>query len=212
MKHIRLFILGLVLILGTAASAQESGWIRVNLQDKLTINLPIDWSISDKNQRQAISEWAKKLINNSEIHTTSLSAASYPQPSNAFVRVSFLTLDQPLSQIEVIRMLKLERKTTMEGLAEMWSSESPQLWNSLAKVGIREVGHPSFSNELIGGKMALTISYARTSSTISSGVMDVTQYHIPNGSEKVLITISKIRGDKNAENSTHNIMNSIAIN
>ncbi|MEI6117323.1 MAG: hypothetical protein WCP99_22510, partial [Burkholderiales bacterium] len=48
------------------------------------------------------------------------------------------------------------------------------------------------------GQTALVISYGRTSSVNSTETMRVTQYHVPLGTEKALITLSYIEGDQQA--------------
>ncbi len=66
------------------------------------------------------------------------------------------------------------------------------MWQGLSKQGIREVGKPTFDVEDIDGRIAFAIRYGRTSADSSSDTVRVTQYHVPLGIEKALITLSQI--------------------
>lgn len=101
--------------------------------------------------------------------------------------MSFLKVEPPITQAQVIR-----------DLADMWKEESPFMWAGLAKNGVKEVGRASFAAEPLGGQTALVIRYGRTSTLNPAVTMKVTQYHIPLGIEKVLITLSYIDGDQGA--------------
>lgn len=72
------------------------------------------------------------------------------------------------------------------------------MWGGLAKYGVKEVGRPRFAVEPIGGPTALIISYGRTSTVNPAETMRVTQYHVPLGAEKALVTLSYIEGDPQA--------------
>ena len=85
------------------------------------------------------------------------------------------------------------------------------MWAGLAKAGVKEVGRPRFAVEPIGGQIALIISYGRTSTGNPTETMRVTQYHIPLGAEKALITLSYIEGDPQATATHNRLKNSIVI-
>jgi hypothetical protein len=63
---------------------------------------------------------------------------------------------------------------------------------------VKEVGHPSFAVEQLGGHTALVIRYGRTSTMNPAETMKVAQYHVPLGTEKALITLSYIDSDQGA--------------
>ena len=85
------------------------------------------------------------------------------------------------------------------------------MWAGLAKNGVKEVGRPRFSVEPIGGQTALIISYGRTSTANPEETMRVTQYHVPLGAEKALITLSYIEGDPQATAAHNRLKSSIVI-
>ena len=85
------------------------------------------------------------------------------------------------------------------------------MWAGLAKIGVKEVGRPRFAVEPIGGQTALIISYGRTSTANSAETMRVTQYHVPLGAEKALITLSYIESDAQATAAHNRVKNSIVI-
>ena len=85
------------------------------------------------------------------------------------------------------------------------------MWAGLAKNGVKEVGRPRFAVEPIGGQIALIISYGRTSMGNPAETMRVTQYHVPLGAEKALITLSYIEGDPQAIAAHNRLKSSIVI-
>lgn len=85
------------------------------------------------------------------------------------------------------------------------------MWAGLAKNAVKEVGRPRFSVEPIGGQAALIISYGRTSTANPAETMRVTQYHVPLGTEKALITLSYIEGDPQATAAHNRLKSSIVI-
>ncbi len=85
------------------------------------------------------------------------------------------------------------------------------MWAGMAKYGMKEVGHPTFAVEPIGGQTALIIRYGRTSPANSAETMRVTQYHVPLGAEKALITLSYIEGDPQVIAAHNRLKSSILI-
>ena len=81
------------------------------------------------------------------------------------------------------------------------------MWAGLAKNGVKEVGRPSFAVEPLGGQFALIIRYGRTSTANPAETVRVTQYHVPLGAEKAVITLSYIDGDQKAM-AAHDRLNS----
>ncbi len=127
------------------------------------------------------------------------------------VRVTFIPMEPPITQADVRQEVQANKQQVLRDLADTWREESPTMWAGLAKNGVREVGRPSFAVEPIGGQTALIISYGRTSIANPAETMRVTQYHIPLGAEKVLITISYIESDPQAAAAQNQLKRSIAI-
>jgi hypothetical protein len=127
------------------------------------------------------------------------------------IRVSFIQMEPPLSQAEVRQEVQANKQQVLRDLADVWREESPTMWAGLAKIGVKEVGRPHFAVEPIGGQTALIISYGRTSTANPAETMRVTQYHVPLGAEKALITLSYIEGDPQATAAQNRLKSSIVI-
>ena len=180
------------------AIAQSPGYTKLNVKNRVQLEIPVDWTINDAEHRKRVKEFGEKVTGNATQHTASLSVQSFPVPSRVFVRASFLKLEPPISQADVRKEVQADRPQVIRGLADMWKEESPVMWAGLAKSGIKEVGRPTFAVESIGGQTALVVRYGRTSTVNPAETMRVAQYHIPLGNEKALITLSYIDGDKDA--------------
>lgn len=191
--------------------AQTTGYTKLAVKGRVQLEIPDTWTISDAEQRKRVKDLAEKLTGLPSDHMAALAAQSFPAPSRAFVRVSFLELAPPITQAEVLKEVQADRARVVRDLATSWNQEAPTMWAGLAKSGIRQVGQPTFAVERIGGQTALIIRYGRTSTVNTTETMRVTQFHVPLGSEKAMITLSHIEGDQAAAAAVERIRNSIAI-
>lgn len=192
-------------------AAQTPGYTELNVKGRVQIEVPSDWAISDSEQRRRAKELGEKISGTTHSHMASLSARSYPAPSRVFVRVSIISMDPPITQSDVRQEVQASKQQVLKDLSEVWRKGSPTIWAGLAKYGMKEVGHPSFAVEPLGGQIALIIRYGRTSSANSAETMRVAQYHLPLGAEKVLITLSHIESDQQAIATHDRLKNSIVI-
>ena len=192
-------------------AAQTAGYTKLNVKGRVQLEIPSDWTISDAEQRKRVKELGEKLVGIPTQHTASLAAQSYPAPSRTMVRVSFIPMEPPLTQADVRQEVQANKQQVLKDLADVWRDESPTMWAGLAKNGVKEVGRPRFAVEPIGGQTALIISYGRTSTANPVETMRVTQYHVPLGAEKALITLSYIEGDQQAIAANNRLKNSIVI-
>jgi hypothetical protein len=191
--------------------AQTAGYTKLNVKGRVQLEIPSDWTISDAEQRKRVKEFGEKLVGVPTLHTASLAAQSYPAPSRTMVRVSFIPMEPPLTQANVRQEVQASKQQVLKDLADVWREESPTMWAGLAKNGVKEVGRPRFAAEPFGGQTALIISYGRTSTANPAETMRVTQYHVPLGVEKALITLSHIEGDQKAIAAHNRLKNSIVI-
>ena len=191
--------------------AQTAGYTKLNVKGRVQLEVPSDWTISDAEQRRRVKEFSEKLTGIATDHVASLSVQSYPAPSRMFVRVSFIPMDPPITQADVRQEVQANKQQVLRDLADTWREESPTMWAGLAKNGVKEVGRPSFAAEPIGGQTALIIVYGRTSTANPAETMRVTQYHVPLGAEKALITLSYIEGDQQAIAAHNRLKSSIVI-
>jgi hypothetical protein len=203
----------LLLMFGAIASAaaQTPGYTKLNIKGRVQIELPDNWTINDAEHRKRVKEQGEKLTGLQALHTASLIAQSYPAPSRMFVRVSFIPQTPPISQADVRQEVQANRQQVLKDLADTWKEESPVMWAGLAKNGVREVGRASVAVEPLGGQTTMVIRYGRTSSVNSTETMKVAQYHVPLGTEKALITLSYIDGDREAMAAHDRLKNSIVI-
>ncbi len=191
--------------------AQTAGYTKLNVKGRVQLEVPSDWTISDAEQRRRVKEFSEKLTGIAIDHVASLSVQSYPAPSRMFVRVSFIPMEPPITQADVRQEVQANKQQVLRDLADTWREESPTMWAGLAKNGVKEVGRPRFAVEPIGGQTALIISYGRTSTANPAETMRVTQYHVPLGAEKALITLSYIESDPQATAAHNRLKSSIVI-
>lgn len=191
--------------------AQTAGYTKLNVKGRVQLEIPSNWAISDAEQRKRVKELGEKLVGIPTQHTASLAAQSDPAPSRTMVRVSFIPMEPPLTQTDVRQEVQANKQQVLQDLADVWREESSTMWAGLAKNGVKEVGRPRFAVEPIGGQTALIISYGRTSTANPAETMRVTQYHVPLGAEKALITLSYIEGDPQATAAHNRLKSSIVI-
>lgn len=193
------------------ATAQSPGYIKLNVKNRVQLEIPGDWTINDAEHRKRVKEFGEKVTGIAAQHTASLSVQSFPVPSRMFIRVSFLKLEPPISQTDVRKEVQADRQQVIRDLADMWKEEAPVMWAGLAKNGVKEVGRATFAVEAVGGQTALVVRYGHTSTVNPAETMRVAQYHIPLGDEKALITLSYIDGDKGAITAHDRLKASIVI-
>ena len=194
-----------------SVAAQPVGYTKLNVKGRVQLEVPSDWTINDTDQRRRVKEFAEKVTGVATEHVASLSVQSYPAPSRVFVRVSFIPMDPPLTQAEVLQEVRANKQQVLRDLSDVWCEEAPTMWAGMAMYGIQEVGRSSFAVESIGGQTALVIRYGRTSTANPAETMRVTQYHVPLGAEKALITLSYIEGDQQAIAAHNRLKTSIVI-
>ena len=91
----------LLAFVAVSVAARTAGYTKLNVKGRVQLEIPSGWTINDAEQRRRIKEQAEKLTSVPSIHTASLAAQSYPAPSRAIVRVSFIPMAPPLTQADV---------------------------------------------------------------------------------------------------------------
>ena len=122
---------GAVLALMLASNGWGQQYTKLNVKNRVQVDVPADWTINDSEHRKRVTEWANELTGQNSGVLASLSVASYPAPSRMFIRVSFIPMDPPLSQAEVRKEIQASRAAVMNDLAQMWAQESPAMWEAL---------------------------------------------------------------------------------
>lgn len=195
----------------TTGYAQPSGYAKINVKARVQLEIPDDWAINDAESRQQVRDFAQKLVSTKIDHLAALSVSSFPTPSKMWVRVSFISMEPPITQADLRQELRTNEKRALKELSDTFSQEMPAMWSALAKHGIKEVGRPSFAVEQLSGQTAIVIRYARTSAGEPSKTVKVSQYHVVLGQEKVLLTLSYVDGDAQIASAHTRIKNSISI-
>lgn len=185
----------LVFAASTTSSAKEPGYVLLDVQGTVQLEVPANWTVKDAEHRRLVKEVSESLLEIKDQHSSSVSVHSEPTPSKLIVRVSLLELDPPFTQAEVRNDIRVDRQGVESDLAAMWEKDAPVMWAGLAKIGLKEVGRASVAVEPLGGQMAYVFRYGRTLANNLDGSMKVAQYHIPLGGKKVLITLSYVDGD-----------------
>lgn len=211
----RMFSAGMCAVLVSCAcnsvSAQTVGYTKLNVKGRVQLEIPADWTISDAEQRKRVKEWGEKATGIPSQYVASLSVQSYPVPSRMFVRVSFIPMEPPITQVDLRQEVQANKQQVLKDLEETWREESPKMWTGLAKNGVKEVGRASVAVEPFGGQLAMVIRYGRTSTANPAETMRVAQYHVPLGAEKALITLSYIDSDSQAIAAHNRIKSNLVI-
>jgi hypothetical protein len=185
-----------LLALGAAAHpntfAQTLQYTSIDLAGRLSVTVPGHWFVRDAAGRQNVAAAASAFIDptgkrNEPIHFSSLSVLSSAERPQVIFRISFV--DEPGGQTELQQDLARGKAAAIRELAEAWKEESRALAATLERQGGRYLGDERFDFLDIGGKKAMLISYRRASLT-GGAPFRVNQYHIPMGSDKILITTS----------------------
>ena len=191
------------------ASAQSKQYTMFEVHDRVLLELPNDWSIVDGERRPSVADLAKQS-GAPLISVDALSATSSPTDATAVVRVTFLKLPKPVTQEQFRANAEREVKAT----ALNWKAKEADMWAELGKMGIKQVGQPSFAAEPLAGQLAIVIRYQRTNGSGSANpnqTVNVTQNHIVLGAERALITYSYDEGDKRVQDEVERIKKSIVI-
>lgn len=77
----------------------------------------------------------------------------------------------------------------MKELSSAFKEEFSAMAVEMQKHGMRILGQEKVAIDHIGGKVAILVTYRRTPA-IGDSPFQVSQYHVPLGNEKVLITLS----------------------
>lgn len=202
MKTQRLVSITLAFVISfTAVSsviAQESLFRRMSVGSRVSIEVPAHWHVRDIDERRNISAAGEVLTEglgkkNEPNHVSALSVVSRPEPVGAIIRVSFIPIDD-LSQASLVREIQSDRARVLREIGSAFREDIDALRKSMEKQGMQILGQEKVSIDTIGGLTALTLAYRRTSA-IGTSPFTVTQYHVPVGKEKVLITLSYRESD-----------------
>lgn len=190
------FVISLTTV--SAVIAQESQFRRIVVGSRVTIEVPAHWHVRDLDERKNISAAGEVLTEgvgkkNEPNYVSALSVVSKPEPVGAIIRISFIPIDD-LSQTSFMREIQSDRAGVLREIAGAFKVDMDALRKSIEKQGMQILGQEKVGIDTIGGLTAFTLMYRRTSA-IGPSPFTVTQYHVPVGKEKVLITLSYRESD-----------------
>jgi len=188
----RFTLLALALGAHRGTLSQTLQYTTVDLAGRLTVTIPGHWFVRDATGRQNIAAAANAAVDptgkrKDPIHFSSLSVLSSAEKPQVIFRISFV--EEPGSQADLLQDLARGKAAAIRDLADVWKQESERLAATLERQGSRYLGDERFDFLDVGGKKAFLISYRRASLT-GGAPFRVNQYHIPMGSDKILLTAS----------------------
>ena len=181
--------------------AQESQFRRISVGNRVNIEVPAHWHVRDIDERRNISTAGevltegvgRRLEKNEPNHVSALSVVSRPEPVGAIIRVSFIPIEE-LSQASLLQEIQSDRKGVLREIASAFREDIDALRKGMENQGMQILGQEKVGIDTIGGLTAFTLTYRRTSA-VGTLPFTVTQYHVPVGKEKVLVTLSYLESD-----------------
>lgn len=191
-------LLALVVFCVGNSLAQESNYRRIEVGKRVSVEVPAHWHVRDLDERRNIAAAGEAITNavgrkNEPNHVSSLSVVSQPEPVGAIIRISFIPTDG-LTQSDVRQAIQSDRVGILREIGTVFREEMAVLSKGMEKQGMKIIGRESVGIDSIGDMTAFTFSYRRTSA-IGPWSFLVTQFHVPVGREKVLITLSYRESD-----------------
>lgn len=179
--------------------AQQSQFHNIIVNDKVSISIPKHWHVRDINERKNIAAAAESITENTnnknkQMHVSALSAVSTPPPVGAIIRVSFINTEE-LTQDTINKRIRQSKGNVINEVSSGFKEEIDSLKSSLESQQLSMLGKEKIGIDKIDNLTAFTFSYRRTSK-IGQSPFAVTQYHIPMGTEKILITLSYRESDE----------------
>lgn len=192
----------LLLVAPLLASAQEQKLVSV--EERVSLAIPGHWAVLDDSQRQAAGVEARQLFGATTAHVPELTAAW--RPNKVRVRVSILKGIAPFTQAQLDEHGPELADTVRSG----WRDSENRLWATFAQSGIHQIGDTVVAVRPLGGARTVVIEYAHSGLNGHAG-MRVTQYHVPLGPEKALITLWVALEDEEASAAAARLLESIRI-
>lgn len=175
------------------AHGQESNYRRIDVDHRLLIDVPTHWYEKSEAERRNIGAAGEAIAGtvgaaDQSNYYSSLSVSSLPLPSAGIVRVSFVRIEE-LKQTDFMQAVNSDKDSLLRDLDEFWKSECRALSRGLQVAGMVMLECKRAQVERVGNVTAMVFAYRRTSVGGEAPFL-VTQYHIPLGKKKALVTLS----------------------
>lgn len=173
------------------AQAQQGSYTRIDLPQRLSIEVPSDWNVLSQANRANSAAAASAMMESagqkgSTGRKETLLAVKSPDPTGAMVRLG-VTIPADYSQADLA-------SATPSDLKEMEAELLKQYRKLEASGGPKVIQMQAARLETISGRRALVISYRRTSPAGPSP-WQVVQYKIPVADRLIELTLSHRESD-----------------
>lgn len=192
----------LLIVVPLVAQAQEPQVVSV--EERVSLAIPGHWAVLDASQRQAAGVEARQAFGSGAAQVPELTAAW--RPNKVRVRVSILKGIEPFTQAQ----LDAHGPELADTVRAGWRDSEERLWATFAQAGIHQIGATVVAVKPLGGARTVAIEYAHSGLNGHAG-MRVTQYHVPLGPEKALITLWVALEDEEASAAAARLLESIRI-
>lgn len=176
-----------------SALGQSLQYRTLDVAGRMLITVPAHWHVRDLSERLNIAtaadaaRYSAAEATAETMHVSSLSVVSTSEKPTAILRAS--VVKEPGTQEELRKFLSRGKKAAIGELAATWKEQVPEMTSTSLRLGGKYLGEERFDYVEIDGKLAMVISYKRASLT-GGAPFRVTQYHVPLGVDKLLITLS----------------------
>jgi hypothetical protein len=186
----RMVLGGLLAALLGSSAAHAMGPVELQpmvVRDRVTISVPIGWTLQNAATRQLIAKVGTQLMGQDVGKGADLAVVSTPVPSGMIIRVTLQDTpgEDALSQTDMASEMT---RPAAQRQAELDDAMRQMLSQLGKKIPI--VGNGKASIVRLGGQLAICMQYRRGDMTQPNTTYWVSQYHVPLGTQKALITLS----------------------
>jgi len=157
----------------------------------VVIEVPAHWTIRGdaelRNVEAASEATLESLGMRNVVYRTSLAVTSVPASLGSVITVAYVPVSEPLRQAEFREMLTEDRAGIMVALSAAFKSQ--KFAEVMRSQGKMFMGADPLDVERLGGALAVRYSYRYIFNGDARVVRNI-QYHIFNGQEKILISMS----------------------
>lgn len=182
-----LFLANPVILLAQATP----GYTTNNVSNILTLDVPDNWLSRDAKSRQTITNISERALDgliSEKQHVASISVRSSDVNPHGIIRVSIIPTER-FSQHEFAVELYNDKSGFREELEKYFIEDFALLSEAYKKIGLQLLTQPEVYFLSLDNYNIFAVSYSR-SSLIADSPMTVTQFHIPNGENKILVSMT----------------------
>jgi len=196
LHHVFCILLGVAAVFASQhSSAQEPKYRLVEVGGRVSLEVPSHWYLADLEERKnnarlpdGMESAAGEKLGPARLAT--LVVRPKPDPASARVMVFFVE-NWNESQSDLREALRSNRTRTMQAVTDAFHEDMTGAAKMFAKQGVTLLGQEAVATDSIGGAIAFTLTYRRKpSGTKDDSPLTEIQYHVPMGTQKIIITFS----------------------